>query len=75
VWEAGGAPAYWPWTQVIRQLVEDRPFAELEKDLGWAAPYVAQIAPDVARRLEAAAPQAPPLDSDAARFTAFDATT
>jgi tetratricopeptide (TPR) repeat protein len=23
-WEAGGAPAYWPWTQLLRSLVADR---------------------------------------------------
>ena len=23
-WEAGGAPSYWPWTQMLRSLVEDR---------------------------------------------------
>src|SRR5210317_19766 len=22
-WESGGAPAYWPWTQVMRPLVSD----------------------------------------------------
>ena len=29
-WEAGGAPAFWPWTQVFRALEGD-PFAELNQ--------------------------------------------
>src|SRR5690606_25665778 len=24
-WEGGGAPAYWPWTQVLRSLIEEPP--------------------------------------------------
>jgi predicted ATPase len=23
-WEAGGAPAYWPWTQLLRSLVKEQ---------------------------------------------------
>ena len=23
-WEGGGAPAYWPWTQILRPLIEER---------------------------------------------------
>src|SRR6266536_2374570 len=34
-WEAGGAPPFWPWTQVIRALTEDRDLAER---LGMTAP-------------------------------------
>src|SRR4051794_39722042 len=25
--EGGGAPAYWPWTQILRTLIEERAFA------------------------------------------------
>ncbi len=33
-WEAGGAPAYWPWTQLLTSLVSDRqPAAELTAGL------------------------------------------
>ncbi|MEL6186331.1 MAG: ATP-binding protein, partial [Myxococcota bacterium] len=27
-WEAGEAPAFWPWTQVLRAVLRDRPGAE-----------------------------------------------
>jgi predicted ATPase len=44
-WEGGGAPAYWPWVQAIRELVRIRPPEEVIEDLGSGASYVAQIAP------------------------------
>lgn len=72
-WEAGGAPAYWPWTQVIRQLLDARSAEHAIADLGSGARYVAQIAPEVARWLGAGDDRLPTLDSDAARFNAFDA--
>jgi hypothetical protein len=72
-WDAGGAPAYWPWTQVVRALLAERPADELREDLGAGAPYVAQIAADVGRVVPVAE-SAPPLDSEAGRFAAFDAT-
>ncbi|MDA0181680.1 AAA family ATPase [Solirubrobacter phytolaccae] len=72
-WDAGGAPAYWPWTQALRDLLAERPAEELVRDLGSGAPFVAQIAPDVAGVYPAVEP-APTIDSDAARFAAFDAT-
>jgi ATP/maltotriose-dependent transcriptional regulator MalT len=30
-WEAGGAPAYWPWTQVFRALGQEDPFASVSE--------------------------------------------
>jgi hypothetical protein len=37
-WEAGGAPAYWPWRQVFRSLeMEADPFADTAADLAPAA--------------------------------------
>src|SRR3954468_7265076 len=73
-WEAGGAPAYWPWTQIIRELLHHRPADEVIEDLGWGAPYVGQIAPEVGRRPPASNGHEDPLDSEAARFSTFDAT-
>lgn len=73
-WDAGGAPAYWPWTQLIRELLDARPAEELTDDLGSGAPYVAQIAPEIGQRLPTTVEPAPELDTEATRFTAFDAT-
>lgn len=38
-WETGGAPAYWPWTQMLRPIVERvRPSAEMIATLGQIVP-------------------------------------
>lgn len=50
-WEAGGAPPFWPWTQVIRALTEDRDEQTLAAWLGAGAAQVAQLVPGLAGRL------------------------
>jgi tetratricopeptide (TPR) repeat protein len=77
-WEGGGAPPYWPWTQVIRQLVRAGPRADLEAFLTSSDPGVAAVA----RMVPELAAQAPPepeelaaLRPDQARFRLFDAVT
>jgi len=30
-WEAGGAPSYWPWTQLLRSLLADHELSESER--------------------------------------------
>src|SRR6266542_239531 len=54
--EAGGAPPFWPWTQVIRALTEDRDEQTLAAWLGAGAAQVAQLVPDLAERLGMTAP-------------------
>src|SRR6266536_3059713 len=75
-WEAGGAPPFWPWTQVIRALTEDRDEQTLAAWLGAGAAQVAQLVPDLAERLGMTAP---PLvasrESEAARFYLFEAVS
>jgi DNA-binding SARP family transcriptional activator len=46
-WEAGGAPAYWPWTQSLRAYVRSADPPTLRRQLGDAA-EVAQIVPELA---------------------------
>lgn len=72
-WEAGGAPSYWPWTEVMRLLMAS-PARPSANDLARAAPYLAQIVPGFAAELGVerhAIP--PPTDPDGARFLLFDA--
>jgi tetratricopeptide (TPR) repeat protein len=66
-WEAGGAPAYWPWIEVLRGLLLDRidPTAP-----GLAA--VAQILPEVRDRVPDLPPP-PPLEPAQALFRLYDA--
>ncbi len=78
-WEGGGAPAYWPWIQVIRAMVaaldSTTRRAVLESEQTYSTiEAVAQIVPELhlvsgARRL----PLLPPMDPEQARFRLFDA--
>jgi DNA-binding SARP family transcriptional activator len=72
-WEAGGAAAYWPWTQIIRQLLEAHSPEEGLADLAAGAPHVAPIVPELGRRFGPTNDPVPSLDTETARFSAFDA--
>src|SRR5215468_2779740 len=50
-WEAGGAPAYWPWVQSLRACFRGLDGEELRSRLGAGAPFVAQIIAEVAETL------------------------
>src|SRR5690349_3174744 len=60
-WEAGGAPAYRPWTQVLGELVRLR------------GPGVAPTAGRLGALLPELGPAGPPPTSDGARFALLDA--
>src|SRR2546421_7898584 len=49
-WDAGGAPAYWPWIQIVRTLMQRFEPAELREYLGPGAAYIAQVVPDLRDR-------------------------
>lgn len=73
-WEAGGAPAYWPWIQALRAHVRMAEPADLAEELGSGAGYVAQMIPDVLAVLPDV--DMPDVgDPEAARFQLFDAAT
>src|SRR5262249_14473830 len=61
-WEGEGAPAFWPWVQVIRALLRQGDVGTLATWFGPGAPYVAQVVPEV-REVLPDLPAAPPLDS------------
>jgi hypothetical protein len=71
-WETGGAPAYWPWMQILRELARERSPAELRAAAGVGAGAVAHLAPELS-----APGDALPADPDPAqaRFRLFDAVT
>ena len=50
-WEGGGAPAYWPWMQSIREYVRTADTDTLRLQLGSGVADVAQIIPEVRERL------------------------
>lgn len=71
-WEAGGAPAYWPWVQALRAYARDAEPDALRDQLGAGAGDLAQLLPEL-HELFADLPEPPPQDSEGARFRLFEA--
>jgi DNA-binding CsgD family transcriptional regulator len=71
-WEGEGAPAYWPWLQVVRVYVQAADPTALRHDMGAGAADIAQIVPAVAECLPDLPAPPPALDPEAARFRLFD---
>jgi tetratricopeptide (TPR) repeat protein len=71
-WDGGGAPAMWPWSQVVRELARHRRPDELRADLGTGAPWLVTISPDLRATL-GDVPDPPPADGEHARFRLFEA--
>ena len=74
-WEAGGAPAYWPWCQSIRAYVRTCDTELLASELGSGASDVAELVPEVRERLAGVPAPSRSRDPDTARFRLFDSTT
>lgn len=72
--EGEGAPAFWPWVQMLRAFAEARDRAALAEAFGAAASDVAAVVPELRDRLPDLAP-APVLDPEHARFRFFDGVT
>jgi class 3 adenylate cyclase len=70
-YEGDGAPAYWPWVQLIRSYVHERDPAALLSEMGSGAGAIAQMVSEVRERLPALTPP-PRLDPEQARFRLFD---
>src|SRR5208283_3728068 len=72
-WEHGGAPAYWPWVQVLRALTRGVEPARLAEWMGSGAAEIAQIAPELRDRI--GLPELPGASlgqPEKARFRLFD---
>ena len=72
-WEAGGAPAYWPWMQSLRVYVRDSDPETLSREAGPGASELTHLLPEL-RRLLPGLPEPESADSEGARFRLFDAT-
>jgi DNA-binding SARP family transcriptional activator/tetratricopeptide (TPR) repeat protein len=71
-WEAGGAPAYWPWVQLLRAYVREAQPDALRAQAGAGAADLAQIVPELRERFpDLPAPRS--AEPEAARFRLFDA--
>jgi tetratricopeptide (TPR) repeat protein len=73
-WEAGGAPAYWPWVQSLRTYVRKAAPESLGDELGVGAADLAEVLPELRRLLPDLAEPASPV-SEGARFRLFEAAT
>jgi DNA-binding SARP family transcriptional activator len=72
-WEAGGAPAYWPWVQSLRTHLRVTDPDVLRTELGGGAAVIAQMLPEL-RELVPGLPPSPSGGFEGARFRLFDAT-
>src|SRR3972149_2134980 len=73
-YEGEGAPAYWPWVQVVRSYVHDRDPQSLMSEMGPGAADIAQVVSEVRERLPGR-PGPPALEPEQARFRLFDSIT
>ena len=73
-WEAGGAPAYWPWLQSLRAYVRASELDILRAQLDAGGADLAQLLPEL-RELFPELPEASGVESEGARFRLFEATT
>ena len=71
-WEAGGAPAYWPWVQALGACFRATDPQELRAQLGPGAADLAQLFPEL-RGLFPDLQQSAAPDSEGARFRLFEA--
>ena len=65
-WEGRGAPAYWPWVQVLRSLVVHADRTRVRTPL--VTPEISQLIPELSSETNRPAPS----DPDQARFRLFD---
>jgi len=72
--EGGGAPAFWPWVQIIRTYIEATDTNALTDALGSLVSSLFHMIPELTDLLPDVPPPAPD-DSEQARFRLFDAVT
>jgi DNA-binding SARP family transcriptional activator len=73
-WEAGGAPAYWPWVQSLQAHVRETQPDVLRAQLGAGAADLAQLLPEL-RELFPGLGEPPAVEPESARFRLFEAAT
>jgi hypothetical protein len=72
-WEAGGAPAFWPWVQLLRSYVRASDRSDLVSELGPRAADIAPILPEL-HELIPGLPPPTASEPEGARFRLFHAT-
>lgn len=72
--ESEGAPAFWPWVQLLRAYARSADPVGLRQRVGAIAPDVVHLLPELCSRSGTTEPPAP-LESAEARFRLFDHVT
>jgi hypothetical protein len=72
-WDAGGAPAYWPWIQVLRAIVRGGRATGAPLTLGRGGAALARLVPELAEQLAPDVPEERALNAERRRFELFDA--
>lgn len=73
-YDGEGAPAYWPWTQVVRGIAADLTAQQLSALLGSGSIDMTQIVPEARDQLPTV-PGPVALDPEQERFRLFDSVT
>ena len=73
-YEGEGAPAFWPWSQILRSALPLNDTDALQTEAGADAAHLAQILPEIEGALPDLDPL-PPMNPEQARFRLFDAVT
>ena len=73
-YEGEGAPAFWPWIQIVRSYVQAENPEALMSVMGHGAANIAQMDPTIRERLPELSPP-PSLEPKQARFRLFDSVT
>jgi predicted ATPase len=74
-WEGEGAPAFWPWIQLLRVLATRHRGEDLKRLMGLRGGELAQVVPELREFVPEAGLPAESLDADQARFRLFDSVT
>lgn len=69
-WEAGGAPGYWPWIQILRSVLSLERARQVLHEQPHVAASLAELAPEL---VPSAARQSARLEPEQARFRLMDA--
>jgi hypothetical protein len=72
-WEAGGAPAYWPWVQAMRTYIRGADLERLQDEMGPSTQDIVQVLPEIGDYFPDLKARVP-VDPEAARFHLFDST-
>src|SRR4029079_7700159 len=73
-YEGEGAPAFWPWLQIVRQYIQSREPSTLWWIVGPGASEISHVVFEIKELLPARLPL-PALEPEQARFRLFDSVT